>query len=171
MNESPKPPVAHKVLVTGGAGYIGSTICSALEDSGHSPVVLDSLINGREAFARAHPLYKGDIADPGVISQIFEDHPDIEFTIHCAALAVVPDSVGRPYEYYRNNVTGSAELFRMLAGARMPERRLQFVRRPLRQRAGLHGYGRLPHPPAESIRQKQADDRDDARGYGRELRP
>ncbi|MXY20470.1 MAG: UDP-glucose 4-epimerase GalE [Dehalococcoidia bacterium] len=115
MNESPKPPVAHKVLVTGGAGYIGSTICSALEDSGHSPVVLDSLVNGHEAFARAHPLYKGDIAAPGVISQIFEEHPDIEFTIHCAALAVVPDSVGRPYEYYRNNVTGSAELFRMLA--------------------------------------------------------
>lgn len=115
MNDSTKRPVSRKVLVTGGAGYIGSTICSALEDSGHSPVVLDSLVNGREAFARSHPLYKGDIADPDVISQIFVDHPDIEFTIHCAALAVVPDSVGRPYEYYRNNVTGSAELFRMLA--------------------------------------------------------
>ena len=104
-----------KVLVTGGAGYIGSTICSALEDSGHSPVVLDSMVNGREAFARSRPLYRGDIADPDVVSRIFREHPDISFAIHCAALAVVPDSVGRPYEYYRNNVTGSAELFRMLA--------------------------------------------------------
>ena len=115
MRDAQTTPTHRKVLVTGGAGYIGSTVCSALHDSGHVPVVLDSLVNGREAFARLHPFYQGDIADPDVISRIFEDHPDIGFAIHCAALAVVPDSVGRPYEYYRNNVTGSAELFRMLA--------------------------------------------------------
>ncbi len=107
--------IPRKVLVTGGAGYIGSTVCSALEDSGHSPVILDSLVNGREAFAGSRPLYLGDIADPKIVSRIFADHPDISFAIHCAALAVVPDSVERPYEYYRNNVAGSAELFRMLA--------------------------------------------------------
>ena len=106
--------VSRKVLVTGGAGYIGSTICSALEDAGHSPVILDSLVNGREAFAGGRPFYRGDVADPEVVSRVFEDHPDIGFAIHCAALAVVPDSVARPYEYYRNNVAGSAELFRML---------------------------------------------------------
>lgn len=113
--ETAMKPAPRKVLVTGGAGYIGSTICSALEDSGHSPVILDSFVNGREEFAMGRPLYRGDIADPGVISRIFSDHPDISFAIHCAALAVVPDSVARPYEYYRNNVAGSAELFRMLA--------------------------------------------------------
>ncbi len=113
--ETEAEPTPRKVLVTGGAGYIGSTICSVLEDSGHSPVVLDSLVNGHEAFARSLPLYRGDIADPEIVSQIFAEHPDISFAIHCAALAVVPDSVNRPYEYYRNNVTGSAELFRMLA--------------------------------------------------------
>ncbi len=115
MRDAEIEPIPRKALVTGGAGYIGSTICSALEDSGHSPVVLDSLVNGREAFARSYPLYRGDIADPDVVSRIFREHPDISFAIHCAALAVVPDSVSRPYEYYRNNVTGSAELFRMLA--------------------------------------------------------
>ena len=115
MRDSEVETISRKVLVTGGAGYIGSTICSALEDSGHSPVVLDSLVNGREAFARSRPFYRGDIADPDILSRVFEDHPEISFAIHCAALAVVPDSVARPYEYYRNNVAGSAELFRMLA--------------------------------------------------------
>lgn len=115
MRETQTEPVRRKVLVTGGAGYIGSTICSALEDSGHSPVILDSLVNGREEFARSRPLYRGDIADPDILSQVFQDHPDISFAIHCAALAVVPDSVSRPYAYYRNNVTGSAELFRILS--------------------------------------------------------
>ena len=103
-----------KVLVTGGAGYIGSTICSALEDAGHTPVVLDSLVNGYEQFARGRPLYKGDIADAETVGRVFDDHPDIDFTIHCAALTVVPDSVARPYEYYRNNVVGSLTLFRTL---------------------------------------------------------
>lgn len=115
MKDSEIETVPHKVLVTGGAGYIGSTICSALEDAGHSPVILDSMVNGRESFVGSRPLYRGDIADPEVVSRVFQDHPDISFAIHCAALAVVPDSVSRPYEYYRNNVAGSAELFRMLA--------------------------------------------------------
>lgn len=115
MRDSEVETISRKVLVTGGAGYIGSTICSALEDSGHSPVILDSLVNGREAFVQSRSFYRGDIADPDILSRVFEDHPEISFAIHCAALAVVPDSVARPYEYYRNNVAGSAELFRTLA--------------------------------------------------------
>ena len=104
-----------EVLVTGGAGYIGSTISSALADAGYQPVVLDSLVNGLEAFASDHPFFRGNIDDSEIVSQVFENHPDIVCTIHCAALATVPDSVERPYDYYRNNVTGSMELFQMLA--------------------------------------------------------
>lgn len=52
-----------KFLITGGAGYIGSTICSALEDTGHTPVILDSLITGREEFTRGRIFYHADIAD------------------------------------------------------------------------------------------------------------
>ena len=52
-----------EILVTGGAGYIGSTICSALEDAGHTPIVLDSLVSGYEQFAKGRPFYEGDIAD------------------------------------------------------------------------------------------------------------
>jgi UDP-glucose 4-epimerase len=103
-----------KVLVTGGAGYIGSTICSALEDNGHVPVVLDSLVTGRAEFAKGRAFYQADIADRQALEKVFADHPDIEYTIHCAALIVVPDSVQRPYDYYTANVAKSLELFRNL---------------------------------------------------------
>jgi len=103
-----------KVLVTGGAGYIGSTICSALVDNGHTPVILDSLITGRVEFTNAHIFYQGDIADRPLLERIFREHPDIYATIHCAALIVVPESVARPYEYYRENVAKSLELFHTL---------------------------------------------------------
>jgi UDP-glucose 4-epimerase len=103
-----------KVLVTGGAGYIGSTICSALKDNGHTPIILDSLITGRVEFTREHIFYQGDIADRALLERIFQDHPDIFATIHCAALIVVPESVAKPYEYYHQNVAKSLELFRTL---------------------------------------------------------
>ncbi len=103
-----------KVLVTGGAGYIGSTICSALKDNGHTPVILDSLITGRVEFTQGFIFYQGDIADRALLERIFKEHPDIFATIHCAALIVVPDSVEKPYEYYRENVAKSLELFHSL---------------------------------------------------------
>jgi UDP-glucose 4-epimerase len=103
-----------KVLVTGGAGYIGSTICSALKDSGHTPIIIDSLITGRVEFTQGHIFYKGDIADRSLLERIFQEHPDIFATIHCAALIVVPESVEKPYAYYRENVAKSLELFHTL---------------------------------------------------------
>jgi UDP-glucose 4-epimerase len=104
-----------KILVTGGAGYIGSTTCSALIDAGHTPVILDSLVNGRKAFVDGRIFYEGDIADAALLNKIFKEHPDIECTIHFAALIVVPDSVAHPYEYYKENVVKSLELFRTLS--------------------------------------------------------
>ena len=103
-----------KVLVTGGAGYIGSTICSALKDTGHTPIILDSLITGRVEFTREHIFYQGDIADRSMLERIFQEHPDIFATIHCAALIVVPESVEKPYQYYCENVAKSLELFNTL---------------------------------------------------------
>ena len=103
-----------KVLVTGGAGYIGRTVCSALQDNGHVPVILDSLVRGRQEFTKDLVFYKGDIADKALLEKIFEAHPDIKFTIHCAALIVVPESVESPYEYYTENVGKSLELFKNL---------------------------------------------------------
>jgi UDP-glucose 4-epimerase len=103
-----------KYLITGGAGYIGSTIASALEDAGHTPVILDSLVTGRAEFTRGRAFYKADIADQAALEQIFSDHPDIYATVHCAALIVVPESTAQPYHYYRENVSKSVELFETL---------------------------------------------------------
>ena len=103
-----------KILVTGGAGYIGSTICSALEEHGHTPVVLDSLVTGPREFAASRIFYEANIADQAALSHIFRDHPDIYCTVHCAALRIVPESMRRPYDYYRENVANSLELFKML---------------------------------------------------------
>jgi UDP-glucose 4-epimerase len=94
-----------KVLIAGGAGYIGSTIASACLDAGITPVILDSLVTGRREFAAGREFYAGDIADGPLVDRIFAEHPDIEAVIHCAALIVVPDSVADPVGYYRANVT------------------------------------------------------------------
>ncbi len=103
-----------KILVTGGGGYIGSTIASALEENGHTPVILDSLVTGKKAFTKDRIFYHGDIADSKLVKKVFSDHPDIFATIHCAALIIVPESTEKPYEYYRENVGKSLELFRTL---------------------------------------------------------
>ena len=70
-----------KVLVTGGAGYIGRTVVSALEDHGHTPVILDSLVTGRKEFTEGKIFYQGDIADRAVLEQIFTDDPELLFLI------------------------------------------------------------------------------------------
>ncbi len=103
-----------KFLITGGAGYIGSTITSALEDAGHTPVILDNLVTGRVEFTRGRIFYQGDIADRALLEKIFRENPDIYAVVHCAALIIVPESTAKPYEYYRENVAKSVELFRIL---------------------------------------------------------
>ena len=110
-----------KVLITGGAGYIGSTIASVLLDNGHTPVILDSLVTGRREFTKDRIFYEADISDRAMLRRVFSDHPDIEGTIHCAALIVVPESVSRPYDYYRENVVKSMEFFKALADLGHPK--------------------------------------------------
>jgi UDP-glucose 4-epimerase len=109
-----------KVLVTGGAGYIGSITAKALESAGHTPVVLDSLLSGPRAFVGDRPFYEGDVADRALLSRIVSEHPDIGCTIHMAARIIVPESVERPYEYYRDNASKSLELFDELTSLGKP---------------------------------------------------
>ena len=85
-----------KILIAGGAGYIGSTIASACSDAGITPVILDRLVTGRREFTSGRVFYQGDIADGALVDRIFAEHPDIGAVIHCAALIVVPDSVADP---------------------------------------------------------------------------
>lgn len=98
-----------KVLIAGGAGYIGSTIASACLDAGIEAVILDSLVTGRREFVAGREFYEGDIADGRLVDRIFAEHPDIHAVIHCAALIVVSDSVADPVGYYRANVATSLD--------------------------------------------------------------
>jgi UDP-glucose 4-epimerase len=100
-----------KVLVTGGAGYLGSITAKALEQAGHTPVILDSLLVGPRQYAEGRIFYEGDIADRELLRRIVAEHPDLDATIHMAARIVVPESVVEPYGYYRDNVTKSLEMF------------------------------------------------------------
>lgn len=109
-----------KVLVTGGAGYIGSTTAKALEEAGHTPVILDSLLTGPRVFVKDRVFYEGDIADRDLVSRVVEEHPDIDCTIHMAARIVVPESVAKPYQYYKDNVAKSLELFDQLVALGKP---------------------------------------------------
>ncbi|MEV1009402.1 UDP-glucose 4-epimerase GalE [Streptomyces sp. NPDC049881] len=99
-----------KVLITGGAGYIGSTVAQACLDAGITPVVLDSLVTGRREFTADRAFYEGDISDGALVDRIFAEHPDIHAVVHCAALIVVPESVADPVGYYRANVVKSLDL-------------------------------------------------------------
>lgn len=106
-----------KILVTGGAGYIGSTVASALLDAGHTPIILDSLVMGDARFVQGRPFYQGDIADTVLLTRILREHPDIALTIHLAARIVVPESVQFPALYYQENVVKSLRLFEWLIAA------------------------------------------------------
>ena len=102
------------ILVTGGAGFIGSHTVVELIQAGHSPVIVDNLCNAspqvidRIAEITGHTLafYQGDIRDRGLLRRIFAEHP-IQSVIHFAALKAVGESVKKPLEYYSNNVSGS----------------------------------------------------------------
>ena len=113
-----------KVLVTGGAGYVGGCVCDALEDRGHAPVVVDDLRAGGAAPDGGRAFHAADVAGGTALRRIFEAHPDIVCTVHCAALTAGPASSRRPYEYYAVNVGGSLALFDALRA--MGRRRVVF---------------------------------------------
>ncbi|WP_262000700.1 UDP-glucose 4-epimerase GalE [Microbacterium sp. Mcb102] len=109
-----------KVLITGGAGYIGSTVATACIEAGIDVVILDDLSTGLRSFGEGRNLYVGDIADGSVVEALLADHPDIDAVIHCAARIVVPESVADPLGYYDANVGKTIALLRRLRDAGIP---------------------------------------------------
>ena len=114
----------NKILVTGGAGYIGSHTCIALHQAGYDIVVYDNLSNSsREAINRVSTLIgqpiefiEGDIRDTELLKQVFAEHPFFG-VIHFAGLKAVGESVAKPLLYYNNNVSGSITLLEAMAEA------------------------------------------------------
>ena len=110
-----------KILVTGGAGYIGSHTTLELLRAGHDVVVVDNLSNSHEealrrvgALAGRRPMFhRVDLLDKAALAAIFEATP-IEAVIHFAALKSVGESVAQPLRYYRNNVTGTLNLLEVM---------------------------------------------------------
>ncbi|MBF0187981.1 MAG: UDP-glucose 4-epimerase, partial [Magnetococcales bacterium] len=97
------------ILVTGGAGYVGSHVCKALAAAGHQPVVFDNLERGHRWAVKWGPFEEGDILDPTALDRAFETHrPDA--VMHFAALAYVGESVEHPGRYHRSNIMGSIQL-------------------------------------------------------------
>jgi UDP-glucose 4-epimerase len=103
-----------KILVTGGAGYIGSAIAVECLDRGMDVVVLDDLSGGYDGVPEAASAYIGDVADREIIDRIMGDHPEIAVVVHCAAKTVVPASVRHPLEYYAENVGKTITLLGLL---------------------------------------------------------
>lgn len=97
------------VLVTGGAGYIGSHACKALAAAGMQPVVYDNLVYGHEWAVKWGPLEKGDTGDVERVRKVIEAYKPAA-VIHFAAYAYVGESVDDPGKYYRNNVMGTLGL-------------------------------------------------------------
>ncbi len=103
------------ILVTGGAGYIGSHTCVELLEAGYDVVVVDNLYNASpESLKRVEKItgktvafYEADILDKEALNKIFDDHKDIEAVIHFAGYKAVGESVQKPIEYYHNNMTGT----------------------------------------------------------------
>jgi UDP-glucose-4-epimerase GalE len=97
------------VLVTGGAGYIGSHTCKALANAGYLPVVYDNLLHGHEWAVKWGPLEKGDIRDGSKLAEVFARYKPAS-VLHFAGLAYVGQSVLDPGRYYEFNVAGSLAL-------------------------------------------------------------
>lgn len=106
--------MSQTVLVTGGAGYIGSHTCKALARAGFRPVVFDNLSTGHRDLVRWGPLEEGDILDAVALDHAMAAHRPVA-VLHFAALSLVEDSIREPLRYHHQNVDGSRNLLGAMA--------------------------------------------------------
>ncbi len=108
--------MSQSILVTGGAGYVGSHACKALAAAGYRPVVYDNLSRGHREAVRWGPLVHGDLHDKARLAAAFASHR-ITAVMHFAAFAYVGESMADPASYYENNVGGTLALLAAMRGA------------------------------------------------------
>jgi UDP-glucose 4-epimerase len=97
------------ILVTGGAGYIGSHAVKALRQSSYEPLIFDNFSTGHRSFVRSTPCFEGDIRNPGDLAKVFAQYP-IEGVMHFAGRALVGESHEKPELYHQINVVGGLNL-------------------------------------------------------------
>src|SRR5688500_546802 len=102
-------PLLPNVLVTGGAGYIGSHACKALARAGYTPVTIDNLVYGHRSAVRWGPFVQGDLADAVLLRRVLRDHR-IAAVLHFAGYAYVGESMIAPGKYFQNNFCNSVTL-------------------------------------------------------------
>jgi UDP-glucose-4-epimerase GalE len=98
-----------RILVTGGAGYIGSHTAMVLAAAGHEPVVFDDMSQGHDWAVKWGPLERGSLSNPARLAQVFAAHP-IDAVVHFAASALVGESMTNPAKYFRNNTVATLNL-------------------------------------------------------------
>ena len=108
--------MSQPILVTGGAGYVGSHACKALAQAGYRPVVYDNLSRGHREAVRWGPLVEGDLRDSARLAAAFRTHR-VAAVMHFAAFAYVGESVADPAAYYANNVGGTISLLAQMRNA------------------------------------------------------
>lgn len=109
--------MSKSVLVTGGAGYIGSHACKALKQAGYTPITVDNLSTGWEDAVKFGPFEKGDLLDRAWLDDVFARHKPVA-VMHFAAFSQVGESMSDPAKYWRNNVVGSLTLIEAAVAAK-----------------------------------------------------
>src|SRR5713226_4665039 len=101
--------MSHMILVTGGAGYIGSHTVKALKLAGLQPLIFDNFSTGHRSFIKGTPFLEGDIRQPADLARAFSEYP-IEGVLHFAGKALVGESTQKPEIYYETNFIGGMNL-------------------------------------------------------------
>src|SRR3954451_2594870 len=107
--------MSKNVLVTGGAGYIGSHACKALAHAGYTPIAYDNLVYGHRWAVKWGPLVEGDIGDSALVQKTLREY-DVAAVMHFAAYCYVGESMTAPEKYFENNAVNA---FRLLEAMRV----------------------------------------------------
>ena len=155
------------VLVTGGAGYIGSHVVRQLTERNERVVVLDNLCTGYRSAVLNAPLVVGDTGDRALVDRVLAEH-SVETVMHLAAHTIVPESVADPLKYYRNNTCATRSLLECCDRAGV--RQIVFSSTAAVYGTSADGFvGEDSDPADQSIRAVEAHERVDAPGPGSDL--